>query len=118
LNPQVAEETRTVRQLLRRWAAFVRQVEAGYDDTIYDYTNDLSVRDLLEEKLSSLPPADGDALRAELRPWDDRFEAATRPSIRPVAPGVRDREYAWWFRVPLKLSEELASDLRSEGVIR
>jgi hypothetical protein len=42
----------TVRQLLRRWASFVRQVETGYDDTIYDYTNDLSVRDLLEEKLS------------------------------------------------------------------
>lgn len=111
-------EDETVRRSLRRWAAFVRQVETGYDDTIYDYTNDLSVRDLLEEQLAPLSPADGEALRAELHPWDQRFEAATRPSIRPVAPGVKDRERPWWFRIPLKLSEELASDLRSEGVIR
>ena len=111
-------ESETVRQLLGRWAAFVRQVETGYDDSIYDYTNDLSVRDLLEERLSPLPSAEAEALRADLRPWDERFEAATRPSIRPLAPGVKDRGRAWWFRVPLKLADELASDLRSEGVIR
>ena len=31
--------------LLGRWSAFVTTVERGYDDSIYEYTNDLSVRD-------------------------------------------------------------------------
>ncbi len=107
----------SVRQLLRKWVDFVRQVQAGYDFSIYDYTNDLSARDLLEEKVRRLSPAEAAAVREELLAWDGRFEEATRPSLRPVAPGVTDREGSWWFRVPCKLSEELAADLRSEGVI-
>ena len=34
--------------LLRRWSEFVTQVERGYDDSIYEYTNDLSVRGRLD----------------------------------------------------------------------
>jgi hypothetical protein len=107
-----------VRHLLKSWASFVRKVETGYDDTIYDYANDLSARDSLEEALAPLPSPEGEPLRAELRGWDQRFEAATRPSIRPLAPGVTERERSWWFRVPLRPIGELEADLRAEGLIR
>lgn len=35
----------TLAYLLDRWVWFVEVVEQGYDDSIYEYTNDLSVRD-------------------------------------------------------------------------
>ena len=38
----------TLGALLRGWADLVTRVERGYDDSIYEYTNDLSVRDRLE----------------------------------------------------------------------
>ena len=34
----------TLGALLRGWSRFVTAVERGYDDTIYEYTNELSVR--------------------------------------------------------------------------
>ena len=43
--------------LLREWRAFVTQVERGYDDSIYEYTNDLSVRDRLERLLAGAGPS-------------------------------------------------------------
>jgi hypothetical protein len=36
-------------QLIDKWAVFVSGVEGGYALTGYDYTNELSGRDLLEE---------------------------------------------------------------------
>jgi hypothetical protein len=36
-------------RLLSNWVRFVDEVEQGYQDSIYEYTNDLSNRDTLEE---------------------------------------------------------------------
>ncbi len=38
----------SLQQLLQRWQHFVVRVEQGYADSIYEYTNELSVRDLGE----------------------------------------------------------------------
>jgi hypothetical protein len=106
------------RELVAGWESFVRQVERGYDGSIYEYTNDLSIRDRLQRVLAAAPADLARRAADLLGPADERFQAATRPSIRPVAPGVRGDRAAWWFRVPLKLLAELEEDLRSEGVIR
>lgn len=112
-----SKEQTAVGPLLHAWASFVRRVETGYALSIYDYTNDLSTRDLLEEALPNLPLAEGEASRARLSEWDLRYEQATRPSVRPLAPGIQDGARAWWFRIPLRLGGELESDLRDEGLI-
>jgi hypothetical protein len=82
--------------LLRDWGAFVAAVERGYDDSIYEYTNDLSVRDRLA--------GSDDPRVAEL---DRRFEAATAEAAAPLAP----RDGWWWRRVPRRLVGDLADDL-------
>lgn len=43
------KEPPTLESLVADWGKFVTEVEDGYDLTIYDYSNDLSIRDLLEE---------------------------------------------------------------------
>jgi hypothetical protein len=64
--------------LLKGWQKFVVKVEKGYDDSIYDYTNDLSGRDLLEELALQVPGSVVSKLMEVIQPWDARFVAATR----------------------------------------
>ena len=95
---------------------FVRAVERGYDDSIYEYTNDLSVRDRLESLVAGSSPTLRSKLREVLAPVDDRFELATEPAIRPLSatPGELG---SWWQRVPKHREGELADDLEAMGHI-
>jgi hypothetical protein len=95
---------------LHAWAAFVTQVERGYDDSIYEYTNDLTVRDRLERVVQGASPGLQAKLHARLADDDARFEQATEDSARPLA---ADRPGWWWRRVPRRRSGELAEDLES-----
>jgi hypothetical protein len=103
--------------LLRRWRDFVTGVERGYDDSIYEYTNDLSVRDRLERVVQGA----GLALRAKLEgaiaEGDRRFEAATEESARPLGEFGEASSPWWWRRVPRRRTGELEEDLESLGYV-
>ena len=100
--------------LLGGWGAFVARVERGYDDSIYEYTNDLSVRDRLERVVQGAGPDLRAQLEAALAEDDRRFDAATEASARPLGefPGESP---PWWRRVPRRRGGELADDLESLG---
>jgi hypothetical protein len=104
----------SLNQLFGRWAEFVRAVERGYDDSIYEYTNDLSVRDRLEDLISASSVTLADKLRAELTTIDQRFVETTEAAARPLsaAPGVLA---FWWKRVPKRRGGEFAEDLKAMG---
>jgi len=97
--------------MLGRWSAFVSTVERGYDDSIYEYTNDLSVRDRLESVATGAGPALRAKLRGALAGDDRRFQAATQEAARPLG----ESGGAWWRRVPRRPVGELADDLESLG---
>jgi hypothetical protein len=94
--------------LLKRWSAFVTQVERGYGDSIYEYTNDLTVRDRLQRLADAASPGLRARLEDALAGDDRRFEAATEDSPRPLA---ADRPARWWRRIPRRRTGELAEDL-------
>jgi hypothetical protein len=104
-------------QMLRRWSSFVREVELGYSESIYDYTNELSVRDLIARVLELAPPAVSEKLESHLNPIDERFLGATSESNRPLSLSDATGLSRWWYRIPIKCGSELAGDLRSEGLI-
>ena len=111
--------TRTGREdslgaLLGRWRDFVTTVERGYDDSIYEYTNDLSVRDHLEAIAAGAGPALRAKLERALAEDDRRFEAATQEADRPLGTFTGEAP-TWWRRVPRRLVGELAEDLDSPG---
>lgn len=112
-----AKDRLSLNQLLHGWGYFVVQVERQYEGSIYEYTNDLSTRDLLEEILLRVPQPLHDRLSEAVSPWDDRFHEATRKVKRPLAPGVAQDAPSWWFRVPKNLSKQLENDLRAEGIL-
>ena len=101
--------------LIADWRRFVTELQTGYGASIYDYTNDVSVRDLLGELIASLSPTGADELEREIAAADDAYRAATRPSDRPLLPLAPDVHSWWWFRIPLRPGRELEADLVSEG---
>jgi hypothetical protein len=103
--------------MLRRWSDFVTQVERGYDDSIYEYTNDLSVRDRLERVVRSAGPGLRAALEGRLAEDDRRLEAATEDSARPLGEFGDATPPWWWDRVPRRRVGELAEDLESLGYL-
>jgi hypothetical protein len=107
----------TIGSLVATWAKFVQEVERGYECSIYDYTNDLSTRDLLDEVIDSVPVTLGKEIEEELQQWDDRYRLATRPSDKPLFPGPDVAQRPRWRRIPRNLRGELLEDLRSEGLI-
>ncbi len=74
---------------------------------MYEYTNELSVRDHIEFILSAVSPELGAALAADIRSIDTDFSEATQESPRPMF-GARRMGAWWWQRVPKKLVGELA----------
>jgi hypothetical protein len=103
--------------LIDRWGCFAVQVEQGYNLTIYDYTDDLSTRDLLEDILNQVPAPLRKRLLAQIEAWDNRFRQATTESERPLRPRRAGAPRWWWFRIPKKIDGELGADLRAEGVL-
>jgi hypothetical protein len=102
--------------MLGRWSAFVRTVERGYEDSIYEYTNDLSVRDRLEGVAAGAGPALRGKLNGALADDDRRFAAATQEAGRPLGE-FADGGPAWWRRVPRRRVGELAEDLDALGYL-
>jgi hypothetical protein len=112
-----ARSTATLEYLVSRWSRFVEEIERGYELSIYDYTNDLCVRDVLDDVIELVPESLRGDIRTELAAWDDRYRLATKPSAAPLLPGEDVVGRARWHRVPRLLDGELKDDLINEGVI-
>ena len=99
----------TLGALLQEWSRFVTAVERGYDDSIYEYTNDISVRDRLERVIAGASPGLRAQLERAVAEDDRRFTAATEEAARPLG------KSPWAQRVPRRLVGELADDLDALG---
>jgi|SRR5581483_4242869 len=103
--------------LLMGWQRFVKHIERGYSSSIYDYTNDLSKRRLLQRVLDANI---SNRLKLKLtnlvRQIDDQFIALTRTIDEPI-PGTKPEAEEWWYyRVPLNAGSELQKDLAEFGL--
>lgn len=99
--------------VVSQWASLVQEVEEGYEMTIDDYTNDLSVRRTAHEARQYLTPLILEALDERLKPLDDRFRAATYEAGKLPGSG----QAHWWeTRLPRVLVGELAEDVDRMGL--
>jgi hypothetical protein len=102
----------TVNEQVDAWRAVVESVVDGYRLTIDDYTNDLSVREWLEQVQPLLTARARDSLASRLVPLDERFRAATTVTPRHLPGGGT----GWWYRLPNHLTGELADDVARMGL--
>jgi hypothetical protein len=105
----------TLSGMVEAWRELVAHIEEGYDDIIEEYSNDLSVRDLLDELLAVIPEGSVRSwVTKEIEQADQRYRDATREVDKPI---FGSGEMAWWWkRVPIVLVGELRRDL--EGTTR
>lgn len=114
-----AQQSLSLKGLLESWKSFVERVEQGYQNSIYEYTNDLSTRDLLQKIVLGVSSTVRSELLKVLEPWDDKFYGATREIVRPLLPGPHEEKLnGWWFRVPHKMGDDLKNDLLADEIIQ
>jgi hypothetical protein len=108
---------RTGNELVEWWKNFVEQCEDGYGWTIYEYDDEISVRDSLDAVLNDrsvmeLPNAD--ELLKQVERIDERFKALLQIGVsRPMTSSK------WWRTGVLKFAgEEYRSDMESRYSIR
>lgn len=103
-------------ELVRCWQMFVGENENGYQLSIYDYTHDLAMRDLLEQVRLQAPPRLAQELGMELDLLDERFRRASRPSSRPIAEPMEEPAGEWWFRIPNQAGKDIQSHIMERGL--
>jgi hypothetical protein len=93
--------------LLKSWGTLVREVEAGYRFTLFDYRNDLDCRAILAMAGCQSP---------ELEALDARFRACLeRTDVRVWESSADD---PWWdFGIPRQACKDFQEDLRAEGLV-
>jgi hypothetical protein len=85
--------------LLREWERFVGDVETGRDDyTIYEYLNDTTIREILEDLAEDAPRSLQRKLVERLVTLDQRYIAAT--DLEPEPQRWSRRRAFSWYREP------------------
>lgn len=106
--------TASPERLLREWQRLVERVEHGYEDRYEEYTNELGVRDSLEDVISMVSPSSQDKIRAAVRPWDDRFDRATEFTHEPIFRlGRCEPRRWWWHRIPKDANDSFATQVEA-----
>jgi hypothetical protein len=110
---------RTFSEMLDRWQRILDRIENGYELGIFDYTNDLTVREILGRAADGVDTDLRLRVTRMLEPLDLRFKAATFVSEKPPFPGALARHPdAWWYRrLPNKLIGELKEDAHRWGLV-
>ena len=103
--------THTLYSLLTKWEEFVISVERGYRFSIYDYTNDLSVRDILQRIIDQCPLALRHKICSAINTYDEQFKTITIEKSEPIYKLKADPSFWWWYRVPKYPGAELQNDL-------
>jgi hypothetical protein len=97
--------------VVEQWEQIVSMIEAGYDDSIYEYDNDLSVRNLLAELLED-PLIQAHAESAWVTETVDALDKRLR-AVMTDQP-IRDVQGPWWrSHLPIIASAEFADDLQN-----
>ncbi len=106
----------TVKSLLNSWERFILIIKEGYDDSIYEYENDLSSRDLLQRIIDESTNPLHDKLIKIIGEMDEDFVKFTIKVNKPIV-NIKEGKGWWWCRIPQKMGEELKNDLLFEGII-
>jgi hypothetical protein len=104
MNTQAEALHERTEVLLDEWREFVSECEAGYGWNVYEYHNDLSVRDRLETCLPEMEAADA----AQVAEIDGRFRALLQPGVQ-----VGPEDGPWWHRGVLRYAgPDMAAELK------
>lgn len=105
----------SLNSLLNKWRIFVNDVGNGYNNSVYEYTNSLGVRDILEKAINLLSKDGQNEINQNLNPLDTIFKESTDSMEQSISHLKVPGEFWWWYRIPKNPGDELKRDLQSEG---
>lgn len=104
---------KTTSERLGEWSNIVNSVTEGYKFSAQDYTNDLTIRDLIEKVRQILSPEGQQVLASVLQPIDEQFLRATYRFNVALCSAEKGEEMGfWWYRVPKRQGKDLAEFLQ------
>ena len=113
-----------LRGIIADWGA-IAQNAAHYDLTLFDWMNDLDLRDIIAGAVAVAPEDERTEVRDALDRADHAFRAATVPAARALAVASHEGEdeldparHWWYFRYPVNPGDSMRSDLLAAGVVR
>jgi len=111
----------TPESVLDEFAHLIEECAATYQYGFDDYTNDLTVREVLQDILDKAPTVGLNSLRARVADLDERFRSVTAKLPHPVFAAQLAREapakYFFYYRIPRDPGEEFLNDLRRMKLI-
>lgn len=111
---QAIHGNKSLNMLIQQWLYFVREVQRGYDLSIYEYTNDLTVRDILQDILEKISTDGRVAIISRLQPIDETFRASTMEIQKPLLAIPVPSERWWWYRAPIKGFDKFENEIGSQ----
>ena len=112
-----------LRDIIAEWDGIARGA-ARYDLTIYDWLNDVDLRDIIAGTLAVAPEREQRDVRDAFDRADDLFRSATtetKQSVRGDAVATDDKHDQlrqwWYFRCPTHPGETMRTDLIEAGII-
>jgi len=112
----MTSDTERAQSLIDRWADFIRDVARGYTFTMYDYENDLTIRDHLQRTRVELSSESASVLLLQrVEALDDAYRRVTTFVDAPPWKYSRNKSDLswWWHRIPNKLVGDLAEDFKN-----
>jgi hypothetical protein len=106
----------TLTWAINQWQKFIEEIKGGYTLTVYDYTNDLSDRDIIEEYLAELSEPLRGKILTIVMPLDEQFRGLTNETDKVLMSqsAVAYSDMPWWYhRIPKKLVGELKEDINN-----
>lgn len=92
---------RYIEQKLTEWSNFIIEIENGYNLTIDDYTNDISLRDKIQIIIDNSHQETKDKIVQRITEWDTRFIKNTNKLNEPLIPNIKRPVQWWWYRIPI-----------------
>ena len=105
-------------EMLRDYESVVGRVEEGYDETVYEYLNDLACRRWLALAWPLVTENVRKSRAGDLQSLDERFRAAsTDDGGRWLGRFFKiDGESEWWWRRrPIRVRGDFAADLAQDN---
>lgn len=110
-----AQEPHFVERMVFDWGNFARNLGEDFDTNIYDYQNDVWVRQSLQEILQATPEPLRSKIKSFVNDIDRRFLELTAPAPQPVINEAQPDQW-WWWRLPCQYGQELRADLVKWGI--
>jgi len=112
-----AVKSKGIVYLVKEWYIFVEYCKNGFEDNFDEYTNDLSIRHIIQDILDTLDDKNlRTKIQAAISNGDQEFKNLLVETDKKIWPTPSDdkEKYFWYWGIVRNAKGELLEDLKSD----